>query len=306
MPELRHLRAFLAVAEEGSFTAGAARLFLSQQQLSRQVAQMERELGVQLFERTTRTVELTTAGERMLDQARHAVRAADAAFAGSQGVATALRVDISSSGLETGAMILERLRRNAPELAVHQVERGVRWGLDALRRGELDVLLGDSAGAPPEIGSHLVRHEPILVGMSADHALASGESVAVEELRGLPLLLPSDEAAGEWNAVIYALCRHAGFVPSRHPWATHGSVAAAELLRGAEVVTPTVPWRAPPPDLAFLPLRPPVTYPMSAMWLGDEASAPARAFADAAEQLAAERGWRPGANGRVATRITHE
>jgi DNA-binding transcriptional LysR family regulator len=292
VPELRHLRAFLAVAEEGRFTAGAARLFLSQQQLSRQVAQMERELGVRLFARTTRSVELTPAGRRMLDHARRAVSAADAAFAGSEDAGAALRVDISSSGLETGAMILERLRRNAPELAVHQVERGVRWGLGALRRGELDVLLGDASGAPPEIGSHLLRHEPILVGMSVDHPLAGRESLTVPELREAPLLLPSDEAAGEWNAAITGLWRQFGFAPRRHPWATHGSVAAAELLRGGEVVTPTVPWRQPPPDLVFRPLHPPATYPMSAMWLGEGPSAPARAFLEAGEQLASERGWR--------------
>ena len=302
MPELRHLRSFLAVAEEGSFTAGAARLFLSQQQISRQVAQMERELGVQLFARTTRSVELTEVGKRMLDDARRAVRAADAAFAASQNLPTALRVDISSSGLETGAMILERLRRNAPELAVHQVERGVRWGLDALRRGELDVLLGHSSGAPPEIGSRLLRHEPVLIGMSADHPLATREALTVHDLCEAPLLLPSDEAAGEWNAVITELCREAGFVARRHPWATHGSVAAAELLRGGEAVTPTIPWREPPPDLVFLPLRPPVAYPMSAMWLGEAPSAPARAFLDAGEELASELGWRTRAapvNGRV-------
>ena len=210
-PELRHLRAFLAVAEERSFTRAADRLFVTQQQLSRQIAQMEDELGLRLFERTTRRVELTDAGERMLDQARRAVRTADRAFAIARDEDRgALRVDVSSSSLETGAVILERLRRSAPDLRIEQVERGVRWGLDALRRGELDVLLGDASSAPEEIAGRLVRHEPILVGMARGHELALGETVAVGRLHDVPLLLPSDEAAAEWNAAIAGLCRQAG------------------------------------------------------------------------------------------------
>lgn len=292
MPELRHLRAFLAVADELSFTAAAERVFMTQQQLSRQIAQMESELGVRLFERSTRQVRLTEAGARMLDRARLAVRNADASFADAQSDdAGPLRVDVSSSGLETGAMILERMRRSASEVAVTQVEHGVGRGLVALRRGELDVLLGHAGTAPPDVASRLVRLEPILIGMSSDHPLAKAESISPRDLEDQPLLLPSDEAAGEWNVAIAELCREAGFVPRRHPGATHGSVGAAEVLRGNEVVTPTVPWRAPPADLVFLPLVPAATYPMSAMWVAEDPSPPVRAFLEAADDLARDRGW---------------
>ncbi len=299
-PELRHLRAFLAVCEEGTFTAGAERLFLTQQQLSRQVAQMEDELGVRLFARTTRRVELTDAGERMLDDARRAVRAADAAFATARGDVAPLRVDVSSSGLETGAMILERLRRTCPDLGVRQVERGVAWGLGALRRGELDVLLGHAGSAPDEVASRLVRREPLLIGMAATHPLADAATVPITALRDVPLLLPADEAAGEWTAFIAALCREAGFVPRRHPDTTHGSVAAADVLREGAVVTPTVPWREPPADLVFRPVEPPVSYPMSAMWPADGPTGPVQLFLDAAELVAGEQGWRAAAGPRPA------
>jgi DNA-binding transcriptional LysR family regulator len=292
VPELRHLRAFLAVADELSFTAAAERLFMTQQQLSRLIAQMERELGVRLFERSTRRVRLTDAGQRMLDRARLAVRNADSAFADARGGgARPLRVDVSSSGLQTGALILERLRRSAPEIAVTQVEHGVERGLRALRRDELDVLLGHAGMAPGDVASRLVRHEPILIGMGRDHPLARGASVARSDLEDQPLLLPSEEAAGEWNAAIAALLREAGFVPRRHPGSTHGSVGAAEVLRGGVVVTPTTPWHAPPPDLVFLPLAPPATYPMSAMWMAEDPSPPVGAFLAAADALAGELAW---------------
>jgi DNA-binding transcriptional LysR family regulator len=292
VPELRHLRAFLSVADELSFTVAAERLFMTQQQLSRQVAQLESELGVRLFERSTRRVGLTDAGERMLDRARLAVRNAEASFADARSDgARRLRVDLSSSGLQTGAMILESLRRSAPEIAVTQVEQGVGRGLVALRRGELDVLLGHAGTAPPDVASRLVRLEPILIGMSSDHPLAKARSVSPRDLEDQPLLLPSDEAAGEWNVAIAQLCREAGFVPRRHPGSTHGSVGAAEALRGGRVVTPTVPWRAPPPDLVFLPLAPPATYPMSAMWIAEDPSPQVQTFLEVADALARDLGW---------------
>jgi DNA-binding transcriptional LysR family regulator len=296
VPELRHLRAFLAVADELSFTAAAERLFMTQQQLSRQVAQLESELGVRLFERSTRRVRLTGAGERMLDHARLAVRNADASFADARSDRSRpLRVDLSSSGLQTGAMILERLRGSAPEIAVTQVEHGVGRGLVALRRGELDVLLGRAASAPADVASRLVRHEPILIGMSRDHPLARGESISIRDLEDQPLLLPSDEAAGEWNVAVGELCRDAGFLPRRHPGSTHGSVGAAEVLRGGRVVTPTVPWRAPPPDLIFLPLAPRATYPMSAMWVAEDPSPQVQTFLEVAGALGRDLGWLDGA-----------
>lgn len=80
MPELRHLRYFVAVAEELNFSAAARREYVSQQALSRIIQQLEAELGVLLFARTTRSVSLTPAGEAMLAAARRSTAAADEAF----------------------------------------------------------------------------------------------------------------------------------------------------------------------------------------------------------------------------------
>jgi DNA-binding transcriptional LysR family regulator len=77
---LKHLRGFVAVAEERSFSAAARRMLLSQQSLSRIVQQLERELGTTLLERTTRSVRLTPAGQVLLDSARRSLAAVDATF----------------------------------------------------------------------------------------------------------------------------------------------------------------------------------------------------------------------------------
>ena len=81
MPELRHLRYFVAVAQELSFSRAAERLHMAQSPLSAAIRQLETELGVPLFERTTRTVRLTPAGERLLERGLPALSAVDGAFA---------------------------------------------------------------------------------------------------------------------------------------------------------------------------------------------------------------------------------
>src|SRR5918999_3548429 len=85
MPELRHLRVFAAVARERNFTRAAERLHMAQQAVSKSVAQLERELGVELFERTSRAVHLTSAGEALLADAPRVLSAADAAFERARG-----------------------------------------------------------------------------------------------------------------------------------------------------------------------------------------------------------------------------
>src|SRR4051812_49905268 len=102
MPELRHLRYFLAVAQELSFSRAAERLHMAQSPLSAAIRQLETELGVLLFERTTRTVRLTPAGERLLERGLPALSAVDGAFAGAArgggGVTGTLRVGSSPAG----------------------------------------------------------------------------------------------------------------------------------------------------------------------------------------------------------------
>ena len=115
----------------------------------------------------------------------------------------------------------------------------------------------------------------------------------------MPLLLPADEAAGEWTAFIAALCRRRD---RRRAAPGHDARlgGGADVLRERAVVTPTVPWREPPADLVFRPVEPPVSYPMSAMWPVDGPTEPVQLFLDAAELVAGEQGWRAGAGPRPA------
>ena len=255
--ELKQLRYFVAVADRLNFSAAARELYISQQALSRIIQQLENDLGVRLFDRTTRSVELSAAGEALLPSARRSIAMVDDAMETTRragGQQRSLRVDVSSGGLRTGAQILRTLRRELPGVPVHQVENGVPRGLTALAQGQLDALFGLATRCPPEIPAELIRREPVLLGMVSDHPLAQGKSVPVAMLADTELLLPSDDSAIEWVEFVGEFCAEAGVTPRRWPGVTHGSVAAAEVLRDSHCVTPTVAWEDPPTDLVFRPL----------------------------------------------------
>ena len=153
-PELRHLRAFVVLAEELSFSVAAGRLHVTQQSLSRTIQQLERELGTTLVRAhdALRAAHPGRAGDAGLGHACHRSRRRGvrrgAPGRARRALALPLRVDLSSGGLETGAAIVARLRRDAPGVVVEQAEHGVPRGLVLLAQGGLDVALGIATHAP--------------------------------------------------------------------------------------------------------------------------------------------------------------
>lgn len=291
--ELRRLRYFVAVAEELHFGAAARRELVTQQTLSRAIAQLERDVGRRLLIRSTRRVALTEAGEAMLAPARRALQAAAEAVNAAQGstASPVLRVDISSGGIDTGATILRQVTCEYPDLAVHQVEVGVSRGLQLLREGRLDIVLGSAPADLVGVQAERIRREPVVVGVAKDHRWAGRSRVAVRELAGVPMLLPSAESAGEWRAFVAAFCQEAGFEPTAWKHITHGSAAAADAVRRGCVV-PTMTWTDPPADLVFVPLHPAPVFTWSVMWpAGQGRQAPIQAFRRSARRAGASAGW---------------
>ncbi|WNM35452.1 LysR family transcriptional regulator [Streptomyces sp. Li-HN-5-11] len=184
----RLLRAFVAVAEELHFTRAAARLYVAQQALSRDVRRLERALGAELFVRTTRQVTLTAEGERLLPYARRALEAQDelrAAF----GQARTLLLDLNSPGLATGRRVLHRARELAPEHEIMaRFESGLTGAAAELLAGRLDASFGRFAGLDPALRARLdhqlVRYEPMAVVLPEGHRLAPLEAVPLEALAG--------------------------------------------------------------------------------------------------------------------------
>ena len=180
MPELRHLRYFVAVAQELSFSRAAARLHMAQSPLSAAIRQLEAELGVLLFERTTRAVRLTAAGERLLARGLPALTAVERAFAeardAGRGVVGTLRIGSSPAARhELRPALVARVREELPgvELELSEATSGT------LRRellGErLDVALLFGSQPAPGIARRVLSHDELHVLMRASHRLAGRE-----------------------------------------------------------------------------------------------------------------------------------
>ena len=216
--ELRHLSVFVAVAEELHFGRAAARLHMAQSPLSRQVRLLERDLGVALFERNTRGVRLTAAGESLLEPARRVLaeaavarRAVRAASLGEIG-----RVSVGFAGASSYYVLPRLTRAVASELpGIELTLRGQTYSGEALARvvdGTLD--LGFVALPAREgVSTRVVRVERLVVALPDTHALAYAESVSLADLAGERFVaFPASRGSAVRDAATQA-CHQAGFTP---------------------------------------------------------------------------------------------
>jgi DNA-binding transcriptional LysR family regulator len=207
--DIRALRYFVAAAEELNFTRAAARLYVAQQALSREVQRLEASLGKQLFIRTTRRVTLTPEGERLLNKARDLVAQHDAMWMDVRGpVAKPTVVDLMSEGRRTAPRILDLARQRAPNVEFRgRYTGGTGAAMEDLVTGEVDVVLGRvtwlEAPPMPTVHQVLFRLEPLAVLLPAEHPLASGATVPVRALKGLEIDgLPPHPRTPEWTDLI--------------------------------------------------------------------------------------------------------
>ncbi len=209
--ELRQLRYFVAVAEELHFGRAAERLHMSQSPLSRAIRELERDLGLTLFRRTTRQVELTPAGEALLERARKAIAEFDLAIEDARraGLARAEAVVIGHGplGKEPACAIAQALGDDA----------GARLDEDVtpelLRRvadGELSaaIVIATPEGARPSgIRIDRLRDEPLLAALSPEHPYAAAPAIPVGVFAAERVLLPREPVGRQFNAWLRAVLR---------------------------------------------------------------------------------------------------
>ncbi|AHY48271.1 Transcriptional regulator (plasmid) [Rubrobacter radiotolerans] len=221
MAEIRHLRYFVAVAEELHFGRAAARLHVSQSPLSQQIIHLESELGVALLRRTKRRVELTPAGEVYLKEARRVLtahaRAEEAARRAARGEAGRLVLGFAGSAAY-GVLpaLLKAARERLPGLGVEL--RGEMLSSELVRALEEDevhlAILLRTSTENPDLAVSVVYREPFVVALPADHRLARMRLVDLGDLSGEPFILfPRRRGAVLHDAVINA-CHEAGFGPT--------------------------------------------------------------------------------------------
>ena len=218
--ELRHLRYFVAVAEELHFTRAALRLNMAQPPLSQQIRALEEELGVQLFARTRRSVALTDAGHALLERARAMLAATQALPQELQRVARGevglLRIGFSSTLPLTKVLrdVVADHRRSHPDVALNLREMHSQLQFESLRRGELDVgLVRYNEGVPEGISLRLLRRDPLRLVVPTGHRFARRKSVGIAECRDEAFIgFPGDAGTGT-GPLLKRLAAQAGFEP---------------------------------------------------------------------------------------------
>jgi DNA-binding transcriptional LysR family regulator len=281
---LRHLRYFVAVAEELHFGRAATRLHMAQPPLSQRIRGLEQELGVQLLDRSTRRVELTPAGRLLLDEARDLLARAERLGATMERVRAGDLGELRAAAPPVvGGAVLARLlaafRERCPDVRLELRESSTTAQLQALADGTLDVAL---VTHPAQLGS-LARGPALAKPLGV--LLPSGAASTAVELGGLGdrelVLFPRDAAPDQYDELL-STCRAYGYVPRAVHHAAGAQFAAGLVLAGGAVAFATrdeplpagVAWR----PLAGEPLR----WRLSAAWRAGAANRAIAAFTDAA------------------------
>ncbi|MFD6157067.1 LysR substrate-binding domain-containing protein [Nocardia sp. NPDC060256] len=214
--ELRQLRYFVTVAEELHFGRAAERLHIVQSAVSQQVRQLERELGVELFDRSPRRVVLTEAGAQFLPGARDALAAAARAKASITGfvAGTTLRLGTSTGLGDHLDRIMERL---VPQVRVETVSASTRVRVEQVLDGRLDAAFVRGPVDHSGLRRIPVWDDPLLVAISARHPLAGAPELALADLAPYPLRLTERRANAPLVDLVVDACHEAGFEPVPGP-----------------------------------------------------------------------------------------
>jgi DNA-binding transcriptional LysR family regulator len=216
--ELRHLRYFVAVAERKHFGRAAEALATAQPSLSRQIAQLEDELGVMLFERTNKRVELTEAGRMFLVDARRTLQSAEASIRHARENAEGTRGELRI-GFIGGAMMVElpallrEYRRRYPHVEVTPHAMHYPEHYPALIAGRLDIAW-TIPHSDPEIESRIVTSDSLIAVVPADHPLAASERIDMTDFGDEAIVTIAPDQAPILLDTTLEMCLSSGFRPS--------------------------------------------------------------------------------------------
>jgi DNA-binding transcriptional LysR family regulator len=260
--ELRHLRYFITVAEYGTFSSAARLLHIAQSAISEQMADLEEELGVPLFTRSSRKTKLTAAGELFLAEARHVLAEADHAIEvarrAHRGEIGTLNIGFfaGSVGVDFPKLI-RQFRKQHPGVRLSLVEMTSALQWPALVSGKIDV--GFTRRVEPEFGadlkSELLHQDPIVAIVPKNHPAAPGP-VDLRDLAHEPFVLSSRETSPAVFDKVIELCSDAGFSPRIASISTVWSSVAMMVQAGEGVsLLPLNQQQSRTRDLSFCPLQ---------------------------------------------------
>jgi DNA-binding transcriptional LysR family regulator len=293
--ELRHLRYFVAVAEELHFGRAADRVHIAQPPLSRQIALLEEEIGVRLFERTKRRVQLTHAGKVFLEEARRILalsdEAAQAARRAERGEIGRLVVAfVVSAAYMFVPLVLRAFRKRFPDVELILRELTTEQQLDALHDSSIHVGFLRQPTRTEALSFETVLREPFMLAVPSDHPLASEEGVELENLAEEPFVMFSRQQGATFHDLILSACANAGFSPKVAQEGTQiptvlglVSVGIGVALAPASVLNLRIPRVTYKPLIGLT-----QTTELAMVWRRDDASPVSTAFLQVAREMAFE------------------
>lgn len=304
--EIRHLRYFVAVAEELNFTRAASRLRMAQPPLSIQIKRLEEELKVQLFDRSRRAIRLTEAGrsllpeaQRLLDQLEETAAMVQRVGSGSIGRLTIGFVPPAPD--RALPQLLRAFGARAPEVELYLREMTPDVIVRALADDRIDLGFLYLPIDDPELQVLTVTSEPLVAVLPADHALAARTRIAVRELANERFILPARYGVSGLYSEVVAVCRRAGFVPAaaqKEVWLMQTIIGLVAAGLGV-ALEPASVQNLRRSGVVYVPLRDKSEVALAAVWRRERASAVLSAFLDVLKA------YREGRPGRTPSRVSN-
>jgi DNA-binding transcriptional LysR family regulator len=293
--ELRHLRYFIAVGEELNFTRAAERLNIAQPPLSQQIRQLEEELGVTLFERGTRPLRLTEAGQALLDRSRVLLANLGAVVDEVRRIGRGLSGKLAI-GFAGSAMFLPLpeaiagFRQDFPGVEITLDEMLAFEIADGLRKRRIDIGFARPGLASDEgFAQRVLLQEPYVAALPEAHELSSRGELSLEELAVEPFVLYPARPGPSATDLIVSACQATGFSPRIALEAMHLQTVVSLVAAGIGVSL--IPWAAARsngsrPGVVFVPLSPPAPMaPLTMVWREDDCSPALQQFVAMADAV---------------------
>ncbi len=285
--DLRRLRYFIAVAQEANIGRAATQLNMAQPPLTRQVQQLEAEIGTELFHRTRKGVRLTNAGQVLFDEARHilalATRASERTKRAGLGQSGRLDIGLFGSNVLAVPQLLHTFRTQYPdvEVVIHAMNKEKQ--LEALYDRRVSVgfnLLGLKLAG---IANEKVRSEPLVVAISDNDPLSKRPSISLQQISDRPMVIFASGPRPNLMDLVFAICLDDGFQPTISQEVTDSVTAVALVAAGYGVaLVPATVSQLSLPGVVFRRLNrsPPVKVDFNCIYRRDDTSTILRSFLD--------------------------
>jgi DNA-binding transcriptional LysR family regulator len=295
--ELRHLRYFVAVAEELHFGRASARVHVAQPAVSRQIRALEEEIGLSLFDRDRRRVVLTAAGAAFLEEARsllqHVDRAVITAHRAARGELGSLRIGYVPAVVHTGLPeIVRAFRKRFSRVDVRLREMNPAMQVDALIAERIDVGFVRGPIDEPTLASKTVFKEPMVAVLPSGHRLGGHKILGLAMLAKEPFVFQARSRGPAAHDHILAICRRAGFSPQIVQEGSYTDLLSLVASGAGVAIVPTSLRAIRRAGILFRPLRERPMTQLDMVWRPDAASPVLREFLKHVWRLGA-RGIRP-------------